>query len=1515
MGTTLTDMGANSGIRLGWVLCIEGVEYLITDDPSPTVSSIGWGTSQWSSFGALPGLQIEGDFEQTIEPFKRSFDASELTFVVQPDVADTFGELIWKTAAGNQTELTARLDADDTTINVATTANFDAAGTVYIGTERIATGGKTGTTFTGCARGTLHPFATEGGDAHVYGRDHTIPTYDFDVAYRPKLTQYPRTWIGKHVGLWAHRIVGGTWDDKDAAQLIFAGTIVDIQDTASGHTAISCESITGKLAKTVLLHDQLRAKIREGVYLRFQSNYVDSFQAREIVTVQATNVTTARDADDLVTIASGGTPAGANELEQGYYTVDGEDDLLSILNDWLADEVNTDANMLGRWKFALTTTSDGGHRITLRVTFINGVTYSSTGCIFRAPPHVLDFLGFTNYSTADSGLGELKFDGSGTDTTLSIAGENPPMRVVASQAWMQNGYGWEIDVSGVQGTWFDNSDWMPQSAVEDFDISTGEQWGFIKIGDQTGIAVGRYDSSNERFTDIGWLPKYRDMFGTPQRLDRVGLTIDENGELEVRQLAIFSGKLDDIVARFFASTGTSGFNHGTYDAFPAQFGAAIPWSLLSNSFENSLTALATDSAVNQVLIIIDKPTRLSDVLIPELLLRGAYLVWKNGTLRWTKWQTPANVSVHTLTENNKASSDPNDNQLTVTRVTDRYLCNILKVEYNRDLLSGQFRSTVDFKFIGSITDHGEAQPFTIKARNSYGQFAGTGDTVEALVAELAGVLLPMFGKPIRMLRRTISFNLYENVAPGDMVAVTDLFARDPDTGQRGLTTRSGLIMAHRYRWPQGGGDMFGEVDIAFLDIDNIPVYSPSAQVDNGAASGGYTADTPQAGQSTVTFEAHEFSGSSDTVDVGNFATDDEVYIYEVDDPSGAASWTATVVSVNGGANTCVLDTNLAAFDTTGNTLYRMEARNYTDAHAQQRGKAFNADDGDLRIQDSRNPYEYGQVFTGGTFTTSPSTELPDLPSTTGGGKEFGRDDGAAVTPGLHRSLVRVVNNAIDYKHARSHALMWGVNTGAAVSGPSGASYRIAFCAPYYFGRRTNAPLDERAFAVAPMMASSTGGNTVYCRVTLSMYPPGGDSITGATFYGPRTQATFSTSSATQAIATAQSLNQIGNGGSGVGYMTVELAGEGGHVSTASLYGIAEFNQGARSNPVFNAIQHRRYALNGDIVYGALVKKIADALNWTALYSRKFVGMVSQNFANVAAGAAGTTSVWRFYMHTGFGVRRLRFRVLMAPTTTAAAVDPYMDVQVTESGGGTTTSTGFHFAGYSTSTTIVPSECSGGEIPPVTVTDNTTYEILVRAIDYARPLAICIFEEGAARISAADEVGVDAQVGVGSPLLDDQHDDWATSAVYLWQKNAAQLISWNAGKLTGPGPSNPSRANSATYRNLIDSSSTTPSAATPGFRLDLQYRNRSTPGATVPVVMAVWAQRTAGAGTVADNRVRLYDGTNEIVVSGIGNTAQWYTTTGTMAASDNVKWDPQARTAVDAGGDTIEVSAIALYQHE
>lgn len=1145
MGTTLDTLSSGEGMQVAFVLAIEGMPYLLTTSADTAAAVTAWAGTPWSTVYA--GLQIKGSLEQSIEPWQREIKSSELIFVVQPvdDSADAFGVDVHKIGGGSQTELRSSIGCNDTTIPVMEHANLTSP--VWIGTERITYSGTSGTSaagtaaLTGATRGTFHPFDDSGegsaGDANRFGRDHTLPSFDYDVKYRPRVTTVPRTWIGRWVGLWAHRIVGTTWDVKAQAQRIFAGKIKDIQDTTDGGgaTQLVCEDVFSVIRDTTLLHDQFRGRVKEGVYIR-QEWY---FEAEEKM-LTAASAFVANDAADLTVEPSGAS--GANQINAGYYTVF---ELIDALNAWLADEHNTDVNLDGAWSLRVVGADGPEPRVEWTVQFTNATAYFNQTFKLRVPPQVLTFLGFEGFNLSN-GFGELTMHTAGTDKTVTLSAAGPPLKVGSLQ-WTEAFGDYVLDLESSQGTWFDNQAWLPEPIKSDH-TTAGENWGILQVGPIA--VVGRYVSATS-FTGVALPPGLNAELGNAWIGDaRPSVALGDPGYLEVRQIVILEGKLADIVARLFASTGTSGYNHTTYDSLPAQLGCAIPWDLFGDNFTTSLSVLEQDSSTNALRLVIEKPVKLTACLVPELLLRGAFLVWKNQGMRFTQWATPvAGVATHTLTEANKGSSLPDDPQLAPTQISDRDLVNVVKVEYNRKaILDGAYRDTYEFRFAGSIADYGESKPFTIEARNSYAGNTATGDTVQDLVAALIGKYVPMWGRPIPRMQRTININFFEDVAPGDIALVTDEFMRDPSTGTRGVVAKPALIVRHGCKW--WDGELYGVVELAFLALDNVPIYSPSAYL----IASGYAADTPSAGKSQVNVEASYFTYAGEAADASHFAAGDKVTVYEFDDPGGAPqSWTVGVDAVAGSLFT--FDANLAGFDTAGK--YLMTAQVYTANTTAQKTKAFQADDLDLRISDARDAYEYGHDAATAIVAAEASSVLPDLIDTSG----IAYGDGRPVTPAIHRTLGRFIANFIDYKSAVSMPVMV---TGTPIRGPAAITWRLHWCMPAFAGIGILAT-QTRSFSVAPILDSTSTADQVECRVTWSLKPPTGSSLVSVVFAPPYKQITFTHQSTTQAIKTAQDLRHVVSVHNGRGFLSVELrAAAVAGPSQIDFLGLAEFRQKARA---------------------------------------------------------------------------------------------------------------------------------------------------------------------------------------------------------------------------------------------------------------------------------------------------------------------------------------------------------------
>ncbi len=265
MGTTLTAVQGDDSVQICFVVAIEGYQYLLTDYRTPSAlftSSTGWHGTEWSS--ALGGLSMQGVlFESKITPWDNRIMGNDVQFsVMDADGDDTFGKAVFKRGAGDETVLTASLNCSSTSnIAVKDTTNFASSGAAYIGCEQIAYTGKTSTTLTGISRGKYSPFSTK--DGSRIGRTHTLNTKMGTVPVPIKITDEPRVWMGKWVGIWMHRVVGGVLDTKANAVLVHAGKIEHFQDSSNGNTVVGVKGLLNVISESTIFYDGWKARVKK----------------------------------------------------------------------------------------------------------------------------------------------------------------------------------------------------------------------------------------------------------------------------------------------------------------------------------------------------------------------------------------------------------------------------------------------------------------------------------------------------------------------------------------------------------------------------------------------------------------------------------------------------------------------------------------------------------------------------------------------------------------------------------------------------------------------------------------------------------------------------------------------------------------------------------------------------------------------------------------------------------------------------------------------------------------------------------------------------------------------------------------------------------------------------------------------------------------------------------------------------------------------------------------------------
>jgi hypothetical protein len=969
--TTLGAMQAGS-MSMKWVALIEGCKYVLSDAPEAAVQTALVGTD-WAAAEVIGGLFVSMRNQQSIDPDTSFAGSSSCQLrVVDVDGLDTFGTFINRRLSGAETEVSATVDRDDTVINVRSTTGFTSSGEIYLGTECVGYSGITATTFTGCTRGKYSPVgcAPSGNGGDRFPNHHR---YGVDARYiqrQPIVTQLPRTWLGKRVSIHLHTWNGSSLNSLANSQRVYAGRLVGIHDDPDTfHTVLDIEHYSGEWKNGVIGKDMFHAEIARGLWIaagrKFSFN--DAIQS------------TVTEANDLTVVASGA--AGANQMNEGFYSLD---EITEKLNVWLQSELNA-ARIVGSYSWASPVSYKSDGLRTVCKWMIEDA--SDVDCKFSlgAPTEVMAFLGLQDLEPAQNGQTTYfvsKVRDTNTDNTEAgvavpytnvIFSGYGPGRVAQEFSEALN-----LDVVNSRGTFTDQRAMMPDELK--VHCPAGEDWGVFLLDDRA-IVVGSFDGT-DRIVNC-WLAPYQATADKAQEaLTYFGRRADEpQAPFTIKQIFILSGTLNTIVNTLAYSTGVSGFNHASHDALGNGLGLGLPGGLLGSEFENSVLNLPGSDA--PMVVVIDEPTKFSEILDADFKIRRAFVRFKNGGFDVSQWKTPtAGASVATLEEANKAApSGADENHRTALQETDEYMRTSTKFDFARDFAVGR-----DGKYLKTVSVEDQAgadasgngatgrRSETLKMRNTFAQFAGTGAAIELLIPGYMAAT-PLFSTPARRLARTIDLRYFEGLSVGDVVTVEDSFARDPITGERGIVSRPAVVVRHSYDLggPTAAGSirqMNGEIECMFLDCHRGEQYSPCADVDETYASGGYSAGYLAAGP-TLRCKAHAYShvvtltgrnGISVTitenVDASHFEAGDNIVIVEKD-PANSASptmWSRTVLSVSGSDITLTATLGAPAWDAT--KQYRIISADYTTATATQQDDCYQADTDDMLILDTDPPYHY-----------------------------------------------------------------------------------------------------------------------------------------------------------------------------------------------------------------------------------------------------------------------------------------------------------------------------------------------------------------------------------------------------------------------------------------------------------------------------------------------------------------------------------------------------------------------------
>lgn len=1134
MGATKNAM-AQGSINSVYVCAIEGWPTLYTNHGTLSAVLDAWSATDWADQDAQGGLFVDLSNAQQIHPWQPFNGGGTCVLRILGDTGDGLGIAMGKSAPTTaRSEMTATVDRDDDEIEVKDADQFENATTyAYIGNECFEYGGKTATSFTSVVRGKFSPFGGGAYDPLRFARHHRVGIPDqFGGTSSPEVTQERTVWEGAWVGVWEHQVLNaetGEIDTKADAQLVFAGQIAGGygDDPLTGATVIHLEHVLDIVKDTSLLRDQYKAKI---------DNACSLFTGTAFTAYDALSSAGGKQATPLTVVASGAS--APYSILAGTYT---PEEIVDVINAWLAQALQ-DSDLNGRHEFAIVEID--GLRYLERVTTFPAASGSGDNgqTKIMGPSGVVKFLGGETAVTNPLFPAFIVENDQQSGTATEHVVQPNPIKRLGIFA----GFDSTFQVVEEQGEFFDNAGIVPAS-LSQYDNGT-DPVGFFLTNDKALLA-GRITGGEF----IGRLVAQLDQT-VGGGIGNIGGTLGTRVEAtEITQIVVLGAAWFRLLRKIFASTGTANYNSSD-DTLAYGLGLGLPMDLMigtgSGTLDDDIATMPGNGIDSSVWIT--KPTKLAELFTTDFLLRGTHLVWKDGAIRFATWQTPnAALSVLDLTEDNKAEPAGNkSNHRTATIVEPAWARPIVKIQFDYDPLADKYASSIVLEDRPALdAQSSKGDPITLQARN-----IGTGGAAALAIQELVPLFfsrwIPFLSRPLHKMRRSIDQRVYEGYAPGDIITVTDTFARDPATGLRGIEERPGMLLRHTYN-PGGRAPgarnvqvQQGEVDVMVMPRNDAALWAPAAEIDETVSGGGFTAGYNN-GTKTIRCKAHAHSESSEIADATYFDVGRKIFVTEVD-PSGAPlQWSRSVNSQSG--NDIELDSVLGGFDSA--KRYRVTFT-YIDESPQDLTAAFQADEADgLALDDpSFRVYNYGLAGPSIAATEIADSELCELDPTL-----VSAEDGFPFDTGFHLGMVKSVNNLINHGTAIQGPSLGDAMLWASVGSPE---FVLVSLQRRFFGAGQLGVV-RRMLTVAPWFRSSSGVSK-RVRVTISPNMPVQASDNSVTWTAPYSQVDFaSPATTTWGTATEAELDLRYVDARGVCWLGIEVE------NAAQTRGLAQCRVGPR----------------------------------------------------------------------------------------------------------------------------------------------------------------------------------------------------------------------------------------------------------------------------------------------------------------------------------------------------------------
>jgi len=339
----------------------------------------------------------------------------------------------------------------------------------------------------------------------------------------------------------------------------------------------------------------------------------------------------------------------------------------------------------------------------------------------------------------------------------------------------------------------------------------------------------------------------------------------------------------------------------------------------------------------------------------------------------------------------------------------------------------------------------------------------------------------------------------------------------------------------------------------------------------------------------------------------------------------------------------------------------------------------------------------------------------------------------------------------------------------------------------------------------------------------------------------------------------------------------------------------------------------RWARNGRHPDASVFNEMNHQMNQAVLFRTREAFSIGGDLGSApgiqATSTAGTRTRWRGAFRTMPFHHALLVRAVMFPPSSNYGNDTYATIRIYSDATETTlvSTTELHFGPGPAGAVsvggwqyhrIIDSFIEG-------LTADTEYFILVSDVDYGRIQSMAVADLQSA--TQGNDGYLPTNFTEQSQLLDEYRANLVELIEPLEKKGGAKVLQWTA-NIQGT----PRTTTSASAINVIDNTSTTYAAATPGYTLDMRGKARlSQQTSGIPIVFKAFVSCTSASNGV----VHLRDSSGTIIATctnayGAGVTG-WLSATGVLPATNDQKVYVTYQTA--AG--TLSCYAYVVYEYE